>query len=47
MQEDVSAETINSEAQEKDDRKCEFDKSLEGICLKNNFFHLNINSVAT
>ena len=33
MQEDVSAEAIKSEAQEKDGEKCEFDKSLEGMRL--------------
>ena len=34
FQADVLTETINSEAQEKDGGKCEFDKSLEGMRLR-------------
>ena len=34
LQADVSEEAIKSEAQEKADGKCEFDKSLEGILLR-------------
>ena len=34
LQEDESVEAIKSDEQEKDGGKCEFDKSLEGICLR-------------
>ena len=47
MQSDVSEEAIKSETQVNDDKKCEFEKSLERNAPRTNFFYLNINVVAT